>query len=293
LLGYPVRSYSTNAVKNAVEFFPLSDADKGPAYASRLGFDVKNVRSSRDDSIDPALSTMRDVPFFSEKGRGGEFMERRLVFRNETRKESFSKLPSVNEPTNAWPYRGFDVTELDQLCAISLAGVCSEILAFGNAEGGVADISQLRQIFNSAESKLSERDRHNRIRFALGFTMSVLRRHLGALDTLAEVMERGGSVEECVIAIETCDNVSGQDGLHGDYEIRRRQNFRKDGGAWVEKLFLGAKNVDTEEDRFVQGKGGGYQKESGFRLTVDPVYAALAVTVAFLVWASSGGLSLH
>jgi hypothetical protein len=53
------------------------------------------------------------------------------------------KLPSRDEPRNAWPYRGFDAITLDSLLVVSVGGVCAERLAFGNAEGGYADLSQL------------------------------------------------------------------------------------------------------------------------------------------------------
>jgi hypothetical protein len=175
-----------------------------------------------------------------------------------------------------------------------LAGVCGEILSFGNAEGGYADISQLRQLFNSAEPKLDERAMENRIRFALGYTMSQLRQHLGALDALADVMENNGSISDCVLAIESCSNVSGQNGIMGDYERRRKEKFSSEGIGLLEQILLdGKKTADTEEDRLVEGRGGGYIKES-FQFTGDdPLYAALAASFVFFVWASSGGLSLH
>lgn len=175
-----------------------------------------------------------------------------------------------------------------------MAGVCAEILAFGNAEGGVADFSQLRQIFSSADPELSERDMENRIRFAIGFTMTQLRLNLGTLDALAEVMGRGGSVSECIAAIETCENRSGNDGIFGDYELRRRQEFKALGVGVLERLFLGEKNADTEENRLVEGRGGGYVKEKKFiNITGDdPLYIALGIAFIFLAWATSGGISL-
>ena len=42
LVGWPVKTYqASNAVKNAVEFYPLSDEDAGKNRATALGFDVK------------------------------------------------------------------------------------------------------------------------------------------------------------------------------------------------------------------------------------------------------------
>jgi hypothetical protein len=96
------------------------------------------------------------------------------------------------------------------------------------------------------------------------------------------------------VAIETCANPSGNDGILEDYELRRRQAMKTEGASWMERILLGGdRDIDTVEDRMVEGKGGGYRKQT-FRLTGDdPLYIALAASFAFFVWASSGGLSLH
>jgi len=291
LLGLPIKGYAANAVKSAVEFYPLNDPELGRDRVQSLGFDG----ASRIDDTETSASES-DVPFFSKDGRGSDVVATQSVFRNAKNYTAnpFLKLPSQNEPSNAWPYRGFDEMTLDKLTVVSVAGICAEILAFGNAEGGYADISQLRQLFNSAEPELDERAIENRIRFALGYTMSQLRLHLGALDALAEVMENDGSIADCVLAIETCSNVSGQDGIMGDYERRRKEKFSSEGiGVFERVLLSGGKNADVEEDRLVEGPGGGYIKER-FQITGDdPLYLALAVSSFFVVWASSGGLSLH
>lgn len=291
LLGLPVKGYAANAVKSAVEFYPLNDPEVGRDRVQSLGFDG----SSRTDSNETPRSSS-DAPFFSKDGRGSDVIASQSVFRNDKNYTAnpFLKLPSQNEPSNAWPYRGFDDATIDKLTVVSVAGVCAEILAFGDAEGGYADISQLRQLFNSAEPELDERGIENRIRFALGYTMSQLRLHLGALDALAEVMENDGSIADCVLTIETCSNVSGQDGIMGDYEQTRKEKFRAEGIGLLERVLLGGgKNADVEEDRLVEGRGGGYIKE-GFQITGDdPLYLALATSAFFIVWASSGGLSLH
>ena len=295
LLGIPIKGYATNAVKSAVEFYPLNDPELGRDRVQALGFD-RSSRSTSNDGHASSRATSADAAFFSKEGRGADALARQLVFRNAKNYTAnpFLQIPSQNEPSNAWPYRGFDEATLDKLTVVSVAGVCAEILAFGNAEGGYADISQLRQLFNSAEEELDERAMENRIRFALGYTMSQLRRHLGALDALAEVMESGGSIADCVLAIETCLNVSGQDGVIGDYERRRKEKFLEDGISILERAMLGGgKNADVMEDRLVEGPGGGYRKQR-FQLNGDdPLYAAVGVAVVFFLWASSGGLSLH
>lgn len=295
LLGWPIRGYTANAVKNAVSFFPLSDAEKGRDVANQLGFDRPKVRTEEEEDLWPLPGTVNaeDAQFFGPGGRGSGLVQERSVLRKsdknkQSKYDDFLKLPSQNDPTKAWPYRGFDERTIDQLTVISVAGVCAEILAFGNAEGGVADLNQLRQIFaaSAREETMSDREIDNRIRFALGYTLSQLRLNLGALDALAEVMDRNGSVAECVSAIESCKNASGQTSWGGDYELERRKRFQEQAGI-IEK------NIDTMEDRFAEGKGGGGRKQT-FALTGDdPLYLALAVSVVFLAWASAGGLSLH
>jgi hypothetical protein len=124
--------------------------------------------------------------------------------------------------------------------------------------------------------------------------MSQLRRHLGCLDALADVMQSGGSIEECVLAIETCENIRGGPvGMVDDYELVRRKQFRSQQAGFVERFLLGDKNIDFVEDRLVEGKGGGYQRPQARLTGDDPLYAAIAVALGFLCWASNGGLSLH
>jgi hypothetical protein len=296
LLGYPIAGYTANAVKNAVQLYPLNDRDVGTERAQALGFD-KPTSSVPKDDFDLSSIPPIDVPFFSKEGRGSVALENQSVFRNRKNYTEFLKISPRNDVKQSWPYRGFDHSTVDKLSVISVAGVCAEILSFGYAEGGVADFSQLESVFKSAEPELTEKDIENRIRFSISFTMTQLRIHLGVLDQLAETMEKGGSIAECVATIESCPNVNGNDGIFEEYEIRRRRKFKSTGFGFLERYLLNGKNVDDEEDRMVQGAGGGYRRESiGGLLKLsgdDPIYLALGVSFIFLAWASNGGLSLH
>jgi hypothetical protein len=288
LLGYPIAGYEANAVKNAVSFYPLADVDRGQSVANLLGFDPPKMRLT--DRIAVALN-IEDKPFFSQEGSGGTMVQEQSVFRDVGKRNytAFAKLlPSTNDPSKAWPYRGFDEATLDKLSVVSVAGVCAEIIAFGNAEGGLADFGQLRQLLAAADREMTEREMETRIRFALGYTMSQLRRHLGALDALAQAMERDASVADCVIAMEECTDTGGPIG----YERQRRLNFRNEGT--IENFLLGGRvDSDVWEDRYVEGKGGGSKKQV-IRLTGDdPFYLAIAIAVGFFLWATAGGLSLH
>jgi len=297
LLGLPIKGYSSNAIKNAVEFYPFNDVDLGPDRAKQLGFDVRNNEQASLPSFQ-SPPTSSDVPYFSKEGRGGMIVEKQSVFRNAKNytENSFLKISTNNDPSKSWPFRGFDHVTVDKLAVVSVAGVCAEIISYGNAEGGVADLYQFRELCTRAEPELNERDIENRIRYSIGYCISQIRVHLGVLDELALVMEKGGSVAECVATIENCSNISGQDGIFGyDYDIRRRQKFKSEQSNFIERLLLlfDDKNADTKETRIVQGKGGGYRKQR-FQLTGDdPLYAAVATSMLVLLWALNGGVTLH
>ena len=326
LLGWPVKTYQTNnAVKNAVEFYPLSDEDVGKDKAQSLGFDAR--RPSLEVYGELSVN-VEDRPYFSKDGRGGSALERSVFRDKDSEDASTFALSPENDPTSTWPFRGFDEETIDKLAIISVAGACAEILAYGNAEGGVADLIQLRRIYGTCAKKksdesgdddfgsfsddatkrrlrrenevdkysMTEKEMDNRTRFALGFAMGILRRHLGALDDLAEAMEQGGSVVDCIVALETCTNVSGYT-LKGDYDRIRRERFQAEErglGSWVERTFLGrSKTIDVEDSSIIEGKGGGERRQKFELSGDDPIYAAVAVSLAFAAYAFSGGISLH
>ena len=162
LLGYPIAGYSTNAVKNAVEFYPLNDKDTGKDKAQMLGFDQQTSRDS--ESIAERRPRTNDAPYFSPDGSGAVELETQSVFRNAKNytDNPFLKISTENQPRNSWPYRGFDHSTIDKLTVVSVAGVCSEIMSFGYAEGGLADFNQLQQFFANAEPELTAREKENR-----------------------------------------------------------------------------------------------------------------------------------
>ena len=166
LLGFPIAGYSTNAVKNAVEFYPLNDKDVGKDRAQNLGFDSDRQTTRLNDDLPEERMRPRtnDAPFFSPEGSGLPILETQSVFRNAKNytDNPFLKIETEMQPRNSWPYRGFDHGTVDKLAVVSVAGVCSEIMSFGYAEGGLADFSQLQQFFANAEPALSDRDKENR-----------------------------------------------------------------------------------------------------------------------------------
>ena len=109
-----------------------------------------------------------------------------------------------------------------------------------------------------------------------------------------QVMERDGSVSECVMAIESCERVSGLNAFGFNYEKQRRERILNEELGLIEKMFLGdEKSMFTEDKSIIEGKGGGEKRERFAITGDDPLYFALGTAAVFLTWASSGGLTLH
>lgn len=129
--------------------------------------------------------------------------------------------------------------------------------------------------------------------------MSQLRMHLGCLDDLAAVMDRGGTIAECVVAIEQCTDVTGNKyGVIQDYELERRKVFQSSAKnrnlGLFERFLLGDKNVDDTDGTNRETNENGGVFNTGIHITGDdPVYLALGLAFVFLYWAANGGLSLH
>ena len=75
-----------------------------------------------------------------------------------------------------------------------------EYLAFGRAEGGLADIQQLDALLQALGFTQKRAD--SQVRWAVLNTALLLRRHAAAHAALAREMERGAPVADCVAALE-------------------------------------------------------------------------------------------
>ncbi len=89
---------------------------------------------------------------------------------------------------------------LDAYCCIALAGVASEVLAFGQAEGGLNDVRQLDALLQALA--FTQKRSNSQIRWAALAVTLLLRRHAAAHDALEAAMASGASVGQCVAALE-------------------------------------------------------------------------------------------
>ncbi|EFJ31484.1 hypothetical protein SELMODRAFT_168681 [Selaginella moellendorffii] len=90
---------------------------------------------------------------------------------------------------------------LNKYACVALAGVATEFLKFGLAEGGLSDIQQLDELLKRLNFTQLKAD--SQVRWAVLNTVSILRRHLALHSKLAEAMDAGKSVGQCIELIET------------------------------------------------------------------------------------------
>eukprot|EP00252_Welwitschia_mirabilis_P003028 TRINITY_DN1307_c0_g1_i5.p1 TRINITY_DN1307_c0_g1~~TRINITY_DN1307_c0_g1_i5.p1 ORF type:complete len:131 (-),score=31.78 TRINITY_DN1307_c0_g1_i5:618-1010(-) len=90
---------------------------------------------------------------------------------------------------------------LNKYSCIALAGVATEYLLFGFAEGGLADIRQLDNLLKGLS--FTQKKAQSLVRWAVLNTITLLRRHQAARSKLADAMSCGKSVGECVYVIES------------------------------------------------------------------------------------------
>ncbi|KAJ7978036.1 Stress regulated protein [Quillaja saponaria] len=91
-------------------------------------------------------------------------------------------------------------TTLNRFSCIALAGVATEYLLYGFAEGGLADIRQLDILLQSLGFTQKKAD--SQVRWSVLNTILLLRLHEGARAKLAEAMSMGKSVGSCINIIE-------------------------------------------------------------------------------------------
>ncbi|RYR02313.1 hypothetical protein Ahy_B06g081125 isoform B [Arachis hypogaea] len=95
---------------------------------------------------------------------------------------------------------------LNRFSCIALAGVSTEYLIYGFAEGGLDDIRKLDLLLKGLGFTQKKAD--SQVRWSVLNTILLLRRHEAARARLAEAMSKGYSVGSCIDIIENSIDVS-------------------------------------------------------------------------------------
>ncbi|GAB2218750.1 hypothetical protein Droror1_Dr00001980 [Drosera rotundifolia] len=91
-------------------------------------------------------------------------------------------------------------TMLNRFSCIALAGMATEYLLYGCAEGGLSDINQLDGLLKGLGFTQKKAD--SQVRWAVLNTILLLRRHEAARAKLVDAMSKGRSVGDCIDIIE-------------------------------------------------------------------------------------------
>lgn len=91
-------------------------------------------------------------------------------------------------------------SELDSFACVALAGVAAEVMCFGRAEGGAADVAQLDGILRALGFDQTKATKQ--VRWTVLAVTLLLREFRDVHAALADAMDRGASVSECVALIE-------------------------------------------------------------------------------------------
>ena len=92
---------------------------------------------------------------------------------------------------------------LCRLTVLAMAGVAAEVLACGSAEGGHADVAQLKGMLAIASPPVTEACAvDDRIRWATLMALTMLQNHRPCLEALAERLEVAQDAGECIRLLE-------------------------------------------------------------------------------------------
>ena len=91
-------------------------------------------------------------------------------------------------------------SSLDVFSCVALAGVATEWLRYGKAEGGLSDIMQLDGLMKALGFTQAKAD--DQVRWSVLNVVTLLRRYSKVQDKLADAMLKRSSVSECIRIIE-------------------------------------------------------------------------------------------
>merc|ERR1719383_1223376 len=92
--------------------------------------------------------------------------------------------------------------ELNALAVVAMAGLAAEGLEYEEVLGQTADLMLLQRLMMRAETKLTDQQQQNLTRWATFEATRMLKEQGPAYERLMAAMRRGGSVRECLEAIE-------------------------------------------------------------------------------------------
>lgn len=230
ICGLPIEGYSANAAVNAVQLWPLEGANRREEVLRVLG--VTNpaavIKASQEND---ASAENRNPKTWAERA----LAERDALWTPDGDLSGLRARMRTQRPSSSSLIR-VDTDTLDRIAVVSMAGAIAEVLEFGSAEGGLADLAQLREMLalaarqRSGGSQVSSaqwvQERDARVRWACVAASTILQNHQASLEAVVDAMDRGDSVGECVRALEACADATEAEANYSTTKWKPRQRQR-------------------------------------------------------------------
>lgn len=92
--------------------------------------------------------------------------------------------------------------DVDRRSTILMAGVAAEALNYGHAEGGSEDVSSLVSFLSNKKVGMDKESIRNQVQWGAMQATVLLREYQECYNALVKVLEQGGSLGDCIYAIE-------------------------------------------------------------------------------------------
>jgi hypothetical protein len=92
--------------------------------------------------------------------------------------------------------------DVDRRSTILMAGVAAEALNYGHSEGGSEDVSSLTSFLTNKKVGMDKESIRNQVQWGAMQATLLLREYQECYNALVEVLEQGGSLGDCIYAIE-------------------------------------------------------------------------------------------
>mmetsp|Transcript_2487 Transcript_2487/g.3647 ORF Transcript_2487/g.3647 Transcript_2487/m.3647 type:complete len:336 (-) Transcript_2487:284-1291(-) len=92
--------------------------------------------------------------------------------------------------------------DVNALSVVALAGPVAEVLKYGQAEGGMADLKLLQNVIVRTKPPLLPKEQQDQTRWGALMAYTVLKKYSAEYENLVKAMKANKSVPECIKAIE-------------------------------------------------------------------------------------------
>ncbi|KAL3930496.1 MAG: hypothetical protein SGARI_004469 [Bacillariaceae sp.] len=149
---------------------------------------------------------------------------------------------------------------VDRYSIIVMAGIAAEAINYGRADGGAGDETALINFLLSLSGEWNDLTIRNQARWGALQAILLLREYKECYDALVDAMERGGSLAECIYAIENAGRMSNKAPLPQPlgYIVEQSDGMEE---AWVTELPKQALESSSSSERATDNNNNNAAKD--------------------------------